>query len=416
MFAPLLAGIALVAPAQAPVPGPVASVRAASAAVTAGGRLGVTARLRRPARVTFWLSRDARLGAGDVRLGARRGRRSVRAALVVPARAAPGRRRLLACAGGRCRAARGAITVTSAATGGPPQIGGCEVFPASSPWNRDVSAAPADPRSATYVAQAGGRNVHLDLGTTEAFYGIPYTVVPRDQPLLPLRFGTDGIDYSDESDPGPYPIPADAPIEGGSPAEPDPREGDRHVLVLRRGDCTLFETYNTERVRDGSGRVTAFRASSAATWDLTTDDRRPARWTSADAAGLPILPGLLRYEEAASGEIRHALRFTLPRARRAYLPPASHCGPHDDADLPAYGSRWRLRASFDESPYSGPALAVVRALKRYGLMFADQGSAMYITGTSDPRWAPVLDQLHGRHPIPGDAFEVVAPAGLLTTC
>ena len=144
----------------------------------------------------------------------------------------------------------------------------------------------------------------------------------------------------------------------------------------------LTELYNA--VRAGRG----WRVSSAARWDLTREQRRRPGYTSADAAGLPILPGLLRYDEAARGAIRHALRFTLPRARRAYQPPASHCGTTTDPSTPPYGSRWRLKASFDESPYRGPALAIVRALKRYGLMFADQGSAMYVSGPAIPAGRP----------------------------
>ena len=285
-----------------------------------------------------------------------------------------------------------------------PVLGGCPVLPPGAAYNRDVSAAPLAPDSdALVAAQAAGHPIHLDLGSTQKEYGIPFAVVPPDQKRLPLVFGTDGADYSSESDRGPVPVPATAPVEGNG------QPGDRHVLVLQKGRCELTELYNA--VRAGRG----WRVSSAARWDLTREQRRRPGYTSADAAGLPILPGLLRYDEAARGAIRHALRFTLPRARRAYQPPASHCGTTTDASAPPYGSRWRLKASFDESPYRGPALAIVRALKRYGLMFADQGSAMYVSGTSDPRWAPVIDELQNRHPIDGGAFEVVA-GGAVTAC
>jgi hypothetical protein len=278
-----------------------------------------------------------------------------------------------------------------------PVLGGCPVLPPGAAFNRDVSRDPVAPDSATFVAaQAAGHEVHLDLGSTQREYGIPFKVVPADQKRLPLRFGTDGADYSSESDRGPVPVPANAPVEGNG------QPGDRHVLVLQRGRCVLTELYNA--VRAGRG----WRVSSAARWDLTREQRRRPGYTSADAAGLPILPGLLRYDEAARGAIRHALRFTLPRARRAYQPPASHCGTTTDPGAPPYGSRWRLKASFDESPYRGPALAIVRTLKRYGLMFADQGSAMFITGTTDPRWTQTIEDINQRHPIPGDAFEVVA--------
>lgn len=384
------------------------------AGVPAGGSLTVRLTLEGRAWVTVHLLRN---GRERTRLGRRRldpGRR--RLVLAVPRRVAPGRYRLLACVATRCRRSARLLTVAPAPASASPTIAGCPIFPADNAWNRDVSDAPLDPASDRLVGlQAAGHDLHLDFGDTQAEYGIPFSVVPAGQPRLPILFGTDGADYSDESDRGAFPIPVDAPIEGATRADPDPDEGDRHVLVLQQGTCLLYELYNAVRVRDGAGRVTAYRVSSSARWDLRSNARRPAGWTSADAAGLPILTGLLRYEEAAGGEIRHALRFTLPRARRAYQAPAGHCGPHDDPRYPAYGSRWRLRASFDESPYRGPALAIVRALKRYGLMFADQGSAMYVTGVSDPRWTATIEAINRRHPIPGGAFEVVA-GGPITAC
>jgi hypothetical protein len=253
-----------------------------------------------------------------------------------------------------------------------------------------------------------GNVLHLDLGTTEEYYGIPFTVVPPDQPLVPIAYGTDGADYSDESDPGPMPIPLDAPIEGGSAADPTPAAGDRHVLVVRQGECVLYELYNTVRT------ATGFRVSSSARWDLNVNATRPAGWTSADAAGLPILPGLLRYEEVASGAIRHALRFTVPHVRQAYVAPASHCGQYADATLPPYGTRARLRADVSLAPYSGDALVLLTALKTYGLMLADQGTGWYVTGTSDPRWEDALDQLRA-HPVRGSDFELLA-SGPMTVC
>jgi hypothetical protein len=250
--------------------------------------------------------------------------------------------------------------------------------------------------------------LHLDLGTTEEYYGIPFVVVPASQAVVPISFGTDGADYSDESDPGPMPIPLDVPIEGGSTANPNPSSGDRHVLVVQQGDCVLYELYNT--VRTGSG----FMVSSSARWDLKINATRPAGWTSADAAGLPILPGLLKYEEVAANNLTHALRFTVPRARRAYMAPAGHCGQYADPSLPGYGLRVRLRPDFDLSPYTGDALVILTALKKYGLIFADQGSAWYVTGTSDPRWADALDQLR-QHKVHGRDFEVVQ-MGSVTSC
>lgn len=290
-----------------------------------------------------------------------------------------------------------------------PSIGGCQIFPADNAWNRDVSADPVDPNSAALIAQmVPDQAVHLDLGTSEEYYGIPYIVVPATQPLVPIRFGTDGVDYSDESDPGPMPIPLDAPIEGGSSADPDPSSGDRHLLVVRQGDCTLYELYNT--IRDGDG----FRVSSSAIWPLSANHTRPPGWTSADAAGLPILPGLLKYDEVAADRLHHAVRYTIPRVRRGYVAPASHCGQYADTALPPYGTRVRLKAGFSLAGYTGDALVILTALKRYGLILADQGSAWYVTGTSDPGWADALDQLR-RAPVRGSDFEVVA-SGPLTTC
>ena len=289
---------------------------------------------------------------------------------------------------------------------GPPaavaSVGGCQIFPANNPWNRDVSADPVAANSdALLAAMSPGSAMHLDLGTTEEYYGIPYTVVPAGQPLVPITFGTDGADYSDESDPGPMPIPVDVHIEGGSASDPDPASGDRHVLVVHQGDCVLYELYNTVRT------ATGFQVSSSARWDLTVNATRPAGWTSADAAGLPILPGLLKHEEVADGRITHALRFTVPRVRRAYVAPASHCGQYADATLPPYGTRARLRADFSLAPYSGDALVLLTALKTYGLILADQGSAWYVTGTSDPAWGDALDQLRA-HPVRGSDFELLA--------
>jgi hypothetical protein len=293
--------------------------------------------------------------------------------------------------------------------GGAASIGGCAIFPADNAWNRDVRGDAVAANSAALLSvMSPGNALHLDLGTTEAYYGIPYTVVPSSQPLVPIEFGTDGADYSDESDAGPMPIPLDVAIEGGSPADPDPASGDRHVLVVQQGDCVLYELYNTVRT------TTGFRVSSSAKWDLKVNATRPPGWTSADAAGLPILPGLLRHDEVASGAIAHALRFTVPRVRRAYVAPAGHCGQYADASLPPYGTRARLRADFPLDAYSGDALVILTALKTYGLILADQGSAWYVTGTSDPAWEDALDQLRA-HPVRGSDFELLA-SGPMTAC
>jgi hypothetical protein len=297
-------------------------------------------------------------------------------------------------------------------------VGGCELFPPDNPWNRRIDSRPVWRHSAAIVGrQAAGHDLHLDLGTTEEYYGIPVNVVDEDQPLLPLQFGVDGEDYRSESDRGPVWVPADAAIEGGSTGDPDPDEGDRHVLTVRRGTCDLVELYAAERVRDASGDVVAWRAASAARWDLSSNRLRPAGWTSADAAGLPILPGLLSWDEAASGRITHALRLTLPTARHAYTWPARHCGPSGNTarDLPAYGMRFRLKASFPARRYTGVARTIVVAMKRYGLVYADQGSSMFVTGTADPRWADALDQFRER-PLDGKALEVVKPWRRVVRC
>jgi hypothetical protein len=297
---------------------------------------------------------------------------------------------------------------------GPPagpatSLGGCTVFPADNAWNQDVSADPVATNSAALLDQMSpGNAIHLDLGTTEEYYGIPWSVVPANQPEVTIEYGTDGADYSDESDPGPMPIPLDAPIEGGSTPEPDPSSGDRHVLVIQQGACVLYELYNAVRTSTG------FRVSSSAKWDLKVNATRPGGWTSADAAGLPILPGLLKHAEAASGEITHALRYTIPRVRRAYIAPASHCGQYSDAILPPYGTRVRLKASFSLAPYTGDALVVLTAFKKYGLILADQGSAWYVTGASDPAWEDALDQLRAK-PVRGTDFEVLQ-GGAMTSC
>jgi hypothetical protein len=297
-------------------------------------------------------------------------------------------------------------------------VGGCELFPADNPWNRRIDGRPVWKWSKAIVRkQAAAHALHLDLGTVEDYYGIPVTVVEQAQPLLPLEFGVDGEDYGDESDRGPVFVPADAAIEGGSAADPDPEDGDRHVIAVRRETCELIELYAAERVRDGSGAVVAWRAAAAARWDLSSNRLRPAGWTSADAAGLPILPGLLDYEEAASGAITHALRFTLPSARHAYTWPARHCGPSGNTarDLPAYGLRFRLKKSFPVARYHGAARVIVVAMKRYGLIYADQGSSMYVTGSANPRWADALDQFRD-HPVDGRALEVVKPWRRVVRC
>jgi hypothetical protein len=283
----------------------------------------------------------------------------------------------------------GATAATAAAPG--PRIAGCPVFPRSNAWNRDVSRAPVDPRSEQYIAAIGPGNLHPDFASRR--YGIPITVARAGQPRVPVRFTA----YGDESDPGPYPIPPGARVESGS---------DRHVVVVQRGRCRLYELFGARRA--GAG----WEAASGAVHDLRSNRRRPAGWTSADAAGLPILPGLARASEARAGAIRHALRFTVQRTQRAYVPPARHFASDDTAPgLPPMGLRLRLKAGFPLRGFHGQARVILRALKRYGMIVADNGSSWFITGAPDPGWNDA--QLEELKRVPGSAFEVVR-AGPLT--
>ncbi|HVR70008.1 MAG TPA: hypothetical protein VMT87_04110 [Vicinamibacteria bacterium] len=252
-----------------------------------------------------------------------------------------------------------------------------------------MSADPVDPRSDAYIAamNGGSRFLHADFGRDPG-YGIPWTSVPGTQPRVPMSFA-----YADESDPGPYPFPPDAPIEAG---------GDRHVLVLDRDACLLYETFDSRYVGPG------WRCGSGAVFDLRSNRLRPDGWTSADAAGLPILPGLVRRDEVLSGEIRHALRFTVRRTQRAYVHPATHfASSHTDPDLPPMGLRVRLEASYDLSRFRGHARVILAALQRYGMFVADNGGDWFITGETNRLWDD--DDLDQLKTVPGGAFEVVRP-------
>ncbi|MGH7687472.1 MAG: hypothetical protein ACREN2_11740 [Candidatus Dormibacteria bacterium] len=272
-------------------------------------------------------------------------------------------------------------------------MGGCTIFPADNAWNQDVSGLSLDPSSAAYVASINSTRqyVHPDFGS-DPTYGIPYTVVPGSQPSVPITFTA----YGDESDPGPYPIPTNAPVESGS---------DRHVLVLDTGNCHLYEMYNA--VQNGAG----WSCDSGAVFNLSSDALRPDTWTSADAAGLPILPGLVRYDEVQSGVITHALRFTVAHTQNGFIHPATHQAGSANANLPPMGLRLRLKASFDLSPYHGASLVILTALKKYGMIVADNGSSWYVSGSTDTRWNDTdLDQLKS---VPGSAFEAVQTGPIL---
>ena len=276
-------------------------------------------------------------------------------------------------------------------TGQGASLGGFVPFTGSSAWNTDISTAPVDPNSATIISNwVGSVNVHPDFGS-DPTYGIPYVVVDGSQPVVDVNLQA----YGDESDPGPMPVPANAPVEGGSSST-----GDRHVLVLDNGNCFLYELYNSSPNSDGS-----WSADSTAVWDLLGNEQRPYTWTSADAAGLPIFPGLVRYDEVAVGKIQHAFRFTLPRTSAAFTPPASHdAATSSDPTAPPMGMRLRLKPSYNISGFDASMQVILTAMQKYGLILADNGSALYVTGAPDSRWGSDLDSLKT---VPASAFEVV---------
>jgi hypothetical protein len=274
----------------------------------------------------------------------------------------------------------------------------CQILPSEDPLNQEIVTAPVSPDSAAYVASIGlSAHLHPDFGTNPS-YGIPYSVVGSRQPKVPIRF----TEFGDESDPGPYPIPPKAPIEGGG----SHGSGDRHVLVVQEGSCVLYELYSARR--KGAG----WRAASGAVFNLRSDALRPEGWTSADAAGLPIFPLLVRYPEVHAGQIDHALRVTVPRTQSGYIHPATHfASSSSDPDLPPMGLRLRLKAGYSLAGFHGESLVVLEALKRYGLIVADNGSPWFITGAPDPRWDN--DDLEQIKQVPGSAFEAVESGPIL---
>jgi hypothetical protein len=281
-----------------------------------------------------------------------------------------------------------------------PTVGGCAVFPPDNPWNRNIATAPLHPDSAAIVARIqsiGGDFLHPDFGENPD-YGIPYVVVPETQPLVAITFTA----YGDESDPGPYPIPPNAPVEGGPAAG-----GDRHVLVVRQGTCDLFELGRA--FPSGGG----WEATVGARFDLNSNALRPAGWTSADAAGLPILAGLVRYEEVAAGEVKHAIRITFDQTRRGYILPATHfASSRTDPLLPPMGMRLRLKATFDTSQLTGQARVIAVAMQRYGVIVADNGSNWFFQGAPNPGWDD--DDLNQLKSISGAEFEVVDTGPVVT--
>jgi len=311
------------------------------------------------------------------------------------------------------------LQVTSASGGGPPppppsacsamnvgqeaSLNGFVPFPADNLWNEDISSAPVDPNSAAIINFIGASvPLHPDFGSglyNGSIIGIPYEVVDSSQGPVTINFTA----YGDESDPGPMPIPLDAPIEG----DPNP-SGDQHVLVLDNANCWLYELY------DASPSGSAWNAGSAAVWDLTADEQRPYTWTSADAAGLPIFPGLVRYDEVAAGQINHAIRFTLQSSRAAFIPPASHWAANSTNSLAApMGMRMRLKASFDISGFSAANQVILSALKKYGMIMADNGSSMYISGAPNDNWNN--DDLHNLTSLTASDFEVIQMTPVYTS-
>jgi hypothetical protein len=282
-----------------------------------------------------------------------------------------------------------------------PAAQNCKIFPSTNHWNLRVDNLPRHPRSRDIVKTIGlDQGLHPDFGSGKwdgGPIGIPYTVVGAGQEKVPVTFK-----YDNESDPGPYPIPPNAPIEGGPNAD-----GDRHVIVVDKSNCKLYELFNAYPLNGGA----RWRAGSGAIWDMDTNKLRPRGWTSADAAGLQILPGLARFSDVKRGAINHALRFTVERTRRAYIYPARHFASDLTARrFPAMGQRLRLKKGFDISGFPRQARIVLRALKRYGMIVADNGSDWYISGAPNPNWNN--DALHALGRVKGRNFVVVDTSGL----
>jgi len=296
------------------------------------------------------------------------------------------------------------IAATAAAAGAGTTVPGapnCPMFPSDNVWNTPITRLPVDPHSAQWLLSMGSSTtlLHPDFGPSgdpAVAYGIPFVVVPPSHPTVRVRF-----EYADESNPGPYPFGSDVPIEGGNASG-----GDRHAIMVNPATCTLYELYDARYSPSGSA------AGSGAIWHLRSNALRPGGWTSADAAGLPILPGLLDYGQVLSGRITHAIRMTAALTDTRFIWPARHeAGARDDPSLPPMGARFRLKASFDISRYSRHAQVVLRAMQQYGLILADNGSNWYFQGAADPRWPLALvDELKT---IPASAFQAVNESSLM---
>jgi hypothetical protein len=314
----------------------------------------------------------------------------------------------------------GVLIASSASAVDPyPALFPCQVFPdppaslsprapslpTEAAWNQDISKAPRDPRSNAYIAYIndhGGDHLHPDFGSPRA-YGFPYSVVGAGQRKLPVHYTA----YGEESDPGPFPLPPGAPVESGNHSD-----GDRHILVVDRAACRLYELYRAFYVAEPRPH---WNADSGTEWDLRSPSRRPDGWTSADAAGLPIFPGLVRHDEVATGHLDHAIRVTFESTREAWVHPASHCaGDTSSPDAPPMGLRLRLKAGYGLGRFSGAAKSIATAMKRYGLIVADNGSNWFFSGSSDRHWND--EELNQLKRIPGSAFEVVKSAASIHSC
>ncbi len=291
----------------------------------------------------------------------------------------------------------GPPSVGGFAQGGAPSVEGCSIFPADNPWNQDVSGFEVHPSSDAFIDSIGrDTGMHADFGTVYegAPIGIPFTVATATTPKVPVVF----VASPEESDPGPYPIPPDAPIEGGGV-----EDGDRHVIVVDTDSCMLYELFHSFPLDGGA----SWEADSGAVFDLASNQTRPAGWTSADAAGLPIFPGLVKYSEVVEGgSLDHAVRITVSQSQAGYIAPATHFASSDnDPNLPPMGLRLRMKASYDCSAYSTEVQTLCAGFKRYGLIVADNGSDWYVSGAPDSRWND--EALADIANIVGDAFEVV---------
>ena len=283
-------------------------------------------------------------------------------------------------------------------------LNGFVPFPSGNLWNKDISSSPIDSNSAAIISYIGPTiGLHPDFGSglyNGSYMGIPYTVVDSTQPPISVDYTA----YGSESDAGPMPIPLTAPIEG----YPNPGTGDRHVLVLDNANCFLYELYSSYP------QSSSWNAGSGAVWDLLADEQRPYTWTSADAAGLPIFPGLVRYDEVAAGAIHHAIRFTLQNSSAGFTPPASHwASTTSNATAPPMGTRLRLKAGFDVSTFSATNQVILNAMKKYGLILADNGSSMYISGAPDSRWNN--SDLHNLGAVAASDFDVIQISPLYTS-